>query len=484
MAGVLAFAMLGSGVVIPQAAWADGEDKAAAEVTDAAENAASDTGERDPLANSWRYTNGALNAAESGVFQLQSDGQSFESLATHPNAWQATDNGYLSSDGSIIKGACHKGIDVSEWQHEIDWEAVKEDDVAFAILRCGYGGNFEEQDDKYWERNVAECERLGIPYGVYIYSYADSVERARSEAEHVLRLVKGHHPQMHIWYDLEESSLAKKENRELLAEIAKTFCDMIEGAGYSVGIYANLNWWNNYLTHPIFDRWMRWVAQYNVACRYHGPYKLWQATSSGRVDGISTLIDVNFEFEGHFHDVDYSDWYVSGGHLAYMTSNGFMSGYGTGFNFGPYDNITRGQLACILHNMEGNPTRSSRSFRDVDYNAYYGDAIRWARAVGVINGYGNNMFGPDDPITREDLCCMLANYAMYKGESIAFNPNALNSKPDRASVSDHARASMAWAVDTGLMNGIPEGGQVKLKPQDNTSRASVVTMAATLHQRL
>ena len=76
-----------------------------------------------------------------------------------------------------------KGVDVSEWQGQIDWDAVKKDEIDFAILRCGYGMNLEEQDDIWFKRNALECERVGMPYGVYLYSYADTVEKAASEVK-------------------------------------------------------------------------------------------------------------------------------------------------------------------------------------------------------------------------------------------------------------------------------------------------------------
>ena len=82
-------------------------------------------------------------------------------------------------------------IDVSEHNGKIDWETVK-NYIDGAIIRCGYGMDETNQDDKQWKRNVAECERLGISFGVYLYSYATSKEKAKSEAQHVLRLINGH----------------------------------------------------------------------------------------------------------------------------------------------------------------------------------------------------------------------------------------------------------------------------------------------------
>ena len=86
------------------------------------------------------------------------------------------------------------GIDVSSHQGKINWAEVKNSGVDFAIIRCGYGQNNPSQDDMFFARNVSECERLGIPYGVYLYSYALTENDAYSEAQHALRLIKGHNP--------------------------------------------------------------------------------------------------------------------------------------------------------------------------------------------------------------------------------------------------------------------------------------------------
>lgn len=177
-------------------------------------------------------------------------------------------------------------IDVSEHQGVINWEAVK-GDIDGAILRCGFGDNISSQDDKQWKRNADECTRLGIPFGAYIYSYATSVAQAESEAQHVLRLVKGYKLSYPIYLDLEQPGTEAGA-----VDRAKKFGDIIEAAGYWCGIYANLNWWNNYLTG--LDRFTKWVAQYNSQCDYKGSGKdIWQYSSTGRVAGIASNVDLN-----------------------------------------------------------------------------------------------------------------------------------------------------------------------------------------------
>ena len=192
------------------------------------------------------------------------------------------------------------GIDVSAHNAKIDWEKVKNAGVDFAILRCGIGQNYKSQDDKYFERNVSECERLEIPYGIYLYSYALNTKNASSEADHALRLLKGHNPQYGVWFDMEDADGYKKRNgmpsNKELVNICVTFCDKMIKNGYRTGIYASLSWFNNQLKNSKLDKYERWVAQWNYHCSYTKDYVMWQYTSSGMVDGISGRVDMNIMY--------------------------------------------------------------------------------------------------------------------------------------------------------------------------------------------
>ena len=179
-----------------------------------------------------------------------------------------------------------KLIDVSTHQGVIDWEKVKPH-IDGAILRCGYGMDIEKQDDAQFKRNADECTRLGIPFGVYIYSYADSVEKAKSEAAHVLRLIKGYTLSYPVYLDLEESKTIPG-----MVDRANAFGDIIEAAGYWCGVYSSLYWWNSHLKG--LDRFTKWVAQWNKTCDYKGPgLDMWQYTDSGKIDGIGGGVDMN-----------------------------------------------------------------------------------------------------------------------------------------------------------------------------------------------
>lgn len=233
------------------------------------------------LANSWRYSNGK---------PIQS--KMARSARAVSNAWEKVNGRYVNSYGDPIPGAQLKGVDVSFWQGKIDWAKAKADGVEFAIIQLGWHDGDDSHVDDWFEYNVSECERLGIPYGVYLYSYITTTAGATNAANFVLNNLKGHTLSYPVYLDLEDNSTINTNH----GAIAQTFLNKITAAGYRGGVYANLNWWNNYLTSSVFNNaaWSKWVAQYNYECNYTGTYDMWQCTSSGKVDGISGNADLNF----------------------------------------------------------------------------------------------------------------------------------------------------------------------------------------------
>ena len=199
---------------------------------------AKETGDK---ANSFRYENG------------QPIIESIPFADVFSSAWKKVAGKYRSSNGSVIRDAVAKGIDVSHNQGVIDWKRVKADGVDFAIIRCGFGMNQINQDDTQWFNNVKGCEQNNIPYGVYLYSYADTIAKAKSEAAHVLRLVKGHRLSYPIYYDLEDNYILNHTTAKQRQKIAETFTSIIKKAGYSVGIFAPKSWFekNFQLRHLI-----------------------------------------------------------------------------------------------------------------------------------------------------------------------------------------------------------------------------------------
>ena len=182
-------------------------------------------------------------------------------------------------------------IDVSYHNGVIDWNKVKAAGIQGAIIRCGYGDNIASQDDKQFKRNADECTRLGIPWGVYIYSYAKTTAQAKSEAAHALRLVAPYKGKMSypIYYDLEQPG-----TESMAVQNGIVFGDIIEAAGYWCGIYSGQYWWQKYLGNKL-DRFTKWVARYSnqKPVGISGSYDMWQYSSSGRVPGISGRVDMN-----------------------------------------------------------------------------------------------------------------------------------------------------------------------------------------------
>ena len=149
-------------------------------------------------------------------------------------------------------------IDVSEFNGTIDWEAVKETEIEGVIIRCGYGNDIVSQDDVKWKYNADECTRLGIPFGVYLYSYATTDAQSRSEAAHVLRLIRDYRLSYPVYLDLEQVGT---ENHAIAG--ARIFGNLIENAGYFVGVYANQYWFTTVIGSAL-DQYTKWCAKYSL----------------------------------------------------------------------------------------------------------------------------------------------------------------------------------------------------------------------------
>lgn len=189
------------------------------------------------------------------------------------------------------------GIDVSSANGCVDWDKLK-GRLDFAIPRCGYGNDRADQDDKQWARNVAECNRLGIPWGAYLYSYAMSTADAESEAAHALRLLHGLTPAYPVYIDMEDADGYKAKrggiSRQLATDICRIFCERLTAAGYTAGFYANKDWAVNRLDMAQLSKWTFWLAQYNDRVTYTGKYDMCQYSSSGSLPGIVGRVDLNY----------------------------------------------------------------------------------------------------------------------------------------------------------------------------------------------
>ena len=174
-----------------------------------------------------------------------------------------------------------------------------------------------------------------------------------------------------------------------------------------------------------------------------------------------------------FTDVSEKDWFYNDAMFVYK--NGLMLGTSKTL-FSPYGTATRGMMATILWRMEGSPApKGKNSFTDVEAGKWYADAITWTAENGIFAGYGKDKFGPDDPITREQLAAIFYRYADYKGYDLTVKGN-LDKFKDADKITDYAKTAMQWAVGSSLVKG--KSGNL-LDPQGTATRAEI---AAMLHR--
>jgi len=198
---------------------------------------------------------------------------------------------------SINVNHTKKGIDVSTFQGNIDWAKVRKDGYEFAMIRGGYGKN-KDQKDAQFENNYKNAKAVGMPIGVYHYSYATTVEDAKKEAEFCLSYLKGKKFEYPIAYDIEESSQSALP-KQTLTNIIKTFCERLKEEGYYVIIYSSKSWLTNVLDMSQLSDYDVWVAQYYNEVTYEGDYTMWQYTSKGSVDGIDGNVDLDYSYKSY-----------------------------------------------------------------------------------------------------------------------------------------------------------------------------------------
>lgn len=192
--------------------------------------------------------------------------------------------------------AKYKVIDVSSWQGDIDWKKVKADGVVGAIIRYADGSIIDNE----FERNMKQAKANGIHIGAYIFSRAVNVAQAKEEAQRIIAACKPYKLDMPIYIDLEASNLAK-----IADTIADAFLKECDRQGVRGGIYANLYWFEHYITAKKFKGYPLWIAQYYKELQVKNPswYGMWQYSSSGKVKGIDGRVDMNECYRAYWNEV-------------------------------------------------------------------------------------------------------------------------------------------------------------------------------------
>ena len=202
---------------------------------------------------------------------------------------------------TLVSGNSVKGIDVSEWQGQIDWEQVKASGVEFVIIRAGGRGMTEGTlyDDEYAQSYYEGAKAAGLKIGAYFFSQAVTVEEAVEEAEFLLEEVKAWDIQMPLVFDWEymgsDVRTAQVDSRTL-TDMAKAFCDTIAEAGYQPMLYFGRSQSMEMMHLEELTDYPFWLAMYSTIMDY--PYKIdmWQYTDEGTVPGISGNVDLNLMF--------------------------------------------------------------------------------------------------------------------------------------------------------------------------------------------
>lgn len=187
--------------------------------------------------------------------------------------------------------ATTKGIDVSVWQGNIDFNKVKAAGIDFVIIRAGYG-RLSSQKDRNFETYYAAAKKAGLKIGAYWYSYAQSASEAKLEANACIACIKGKSFDMPIYFDIEDGSMTGF-SKATLTGFATAFCDIIKASGFKAGVYANLNWFNNYLDYSTLkSKYSIWLAQWSKTKSLD--CDIWQFADNGKVSGIRGNVDTNY----------------------------------------------------------------------------------------------------------------------------------------------------------------------------------------------
>lgn len=199
---------------------------------------------------------------------------------------------------STDKNAYVKGLDVSKWNGNIDWDAVEKAGIKFVIIRAGYGTHI----DYKFKQNIENAIDHNMIIGVYWFGYAYNDSMAIKEAKICLKTIKKYknHIALPIFYDYEYDSvnyaarMGVRVNKNMVSSYADSFCSVIKKAGYHTGIYTNIDYANRYFSREVLDKYHTWIAQWTSSCTYRYEYIIWQRTDNYYID--NKKFDLNYYY--------------------------------------------------------------------------------------------------------------------------------------------------------------------------------------------
>lgn len=212
-----------------------------------------------------------------------------------PEDFRVEENGYIT----CLTGEARQGIDVSEWQGDIDWQQVKDAGIEFAIIRLGYrrSETGELSTDEKALANLQGAAEAGIPTGAYFFSQAVTTQEALEEAEYALSLLEGYtltYPLIYDWEYLGEDARTADVDARTLTDCIKTFCGRVEEAGFQSMIYFNPHFHENEVLYlEELTDYHFWLAMYDTQMDYPYQIDMWQYSCTGSVPGITGDVDLN-----------------------------------------------------------------------------------------------------------------------------------------------------------------------------------------------
>lgn len=247
----------------------------------------------DKQASAYKYT--GWQTIDGSVFFFDKEGN----FVTGEQVIQGAKYNF-GSDGKMATGSGSMGIDVSKWNGNIDWNAVKNSGVSYAIIRCGYRGSSTGAliEDPKFRSNIKGAKAAGLKVGVYFFSQAVNEVEAVEEASMALSLASGYGLNYPIFLDVESSGgRGDGISKETRTAVCKAFCSTVQNSGVSAGIYANKTWFTEMINTGSLTGYKIWLAQYASAPTYTATrYDMWQYSSKGKVSGINGNVDMNISY--------------------------------------------------------------------------------------------------------------------------------------------------------------------------------------------
>lgn len=245
------------------------------------------------------YSDLSYSSADPNVAEISSSGKISGIGAGSTVITASAPNGVKAEMNITVYDDILRGIDVSKWQGNINWKKVSVSGIDFVMIRSSFGS---EHVDEMLNKNVEGCDKYGIPYGFYHYTYASTPEEAEKEARFFLKQIRGFSPEYPVVLDIEEEFYKKMSKKQVTA-IIEAFMDVLEGAGYYAMVYNSPNFIKACINESKLKKYDIWIACWGDEERldslYDGHYGMWQYSATGKVNGINGDVDLDYSYKDY-----------------------------------------------------------------------------------------------------------------------------------------------------------------------------------------